>query len=231
MKIPARYLQPDSQAYSTHKQCVYYDILVDDRLVESSAPGRHFSFSGTIFVCLTCLSPSISATFPNHNIFAYLKTSPYVFSSVTSPEKAIRQGSRNICMISSYPASLSSWIPLEWWAAEQPDNRVYRYRGQLCSEPEIICFGWWQAIFWNELSDWSWNSMQTIVRPISLRARAKQGSVLGPYECSKIFMNIEQLLQVNDAFRLDLEKYRRQNSAESSFGEICLTHVRISFTV
>lgn len=73
--------------------------------------------------------------------------------------------------------------------------------------------------------------MQTIVRPISLRARAKQGSVLGPYECSKIFMNIEQLLQVNDAFRLDLEKYRSQNSTESSFGEICLTHVRISFTV
>ncbi|KAI7884422.1 hypothetical protein K492DRAFT_204753 [Lichtheimia hyalospora FSU 10163] len=67
--------------------------------------------------------------------------------------------------------------------------------------------------------------VSSIVQPIRSRARDKQRSILGPYECSKIFMNVEQLLQANEAFRLDLARY--QSSAVSmNFGDMCLMHMR-----
>ncbi|KAI9278409.1 Dbl homology domain-containing protein [Phascolomyces articulosus] len=88
----------------------------------------------------------------------------------------------------------------------------------------------------------------SIVHPIRMRARDKQKRILGPYECGKVFMNIEQILQVNEAFRLDLARYQstssnnNNNTATSGtgneadpssqqqqqldFGEICLIHLR-----
>ncbi|KAI7861002.1 Dbl homology domain-containing protein [Circinella umbellata] len=77
----------------------------------------------------------------------------------------------------------------------------------------------------------------TIVHPIRTRARDKQKRILGPYECGKVFMNIEQILQVNEAFRLDLARYQSTvitgtttttttPSQTIDFGEMCLNHLR-----
>ncbi|KAI9315288.1 hypothetical protein BX666DRAFT_2028858 [Dichotomocladium elegans] len=67
--------------------------------------------------------------------------------------------------------------------------------------------------------------VSSIVQPIRSRAKDKQQSILGLYECNKIFMNIEQILQANEAFRLDLARY--QSMGDMDFGEICLMHASV----
>ncbi|ORZ02618.1 hypothetical protein BCR43DRAFT_481839 [Syncephalastrum racemosum] len=72
-------------------------------------------------------------------------------------------------------------------------------------------------------------SLQTFINSIVHRVRAKtrdrHSLILGPYECNKIFMNIEQILQVNQSFLADLVRFQKESNP-GNFGDMCLSHIR-----
>jgi hypothetical protein len=48
--------------------------------------------------------------------------------------------------------------------------------------------------------------------------------ILKPFNCTKIFLNIDQILSVNQAFVKELRNYQKNPDA-TSFGDICEAHV------
>lgn len=44
-------------------------------------------------------------------------------------------------------------------------------------------------------------------------------------------MNVEQLLQANEAFRLDLARYQSSAAVSMNFGDMCLMHVSLTVGV
>ncbi|KAI8138256.1 hypothetical protein BJV82DRAFT_673801 [Fennellomyces sp. T-0311] len=146
--------------------CVYYDVLVEDRLVDSTN---------------TCYGQ---------------------FYQVISASSAQPIRPRQASFISS-AAEQRRFVKND----ERRDNLISEF---ICTEDNYVA----------NLRAF----ITSIVYPIRSRARDKQRKILGPYECGKIFMNIEQVLQVNEAFRLDLARY--QSSPHMDFGEMCLMHLR-----
>ncbi|KAI8391325.1 uncharacterized protein BYT42DRAFT_556500 [Radiomyces spectabilis] len=65
-----------------------------------------------------------------------------------------------------------------------------------------------------------------IVHPIRTRTKDKHQTILGLYECNKIFMNIEEILQVSEAFCKDLCRYRDAAGQGINFGDLCLKHLK-----
>jgi hypothetical protein len=66
---------------------------------------------------------------------------------------------------------------------------------------------------------------QVFARPLRSYAKDKRHFVLGLYECNCLFMNIEMLLEANQAFLDDLYRWRQPGSS-LLFGDICATHVK-----
>ncbi|CAM0142254.1 hypothetical protein VKS41_002265 [Umbelopsis sp. WA50703] len=61
-------------------------------------------------------------------------------------------------------------------------------------------------------------------RPLRSYSQDRMNCILKPFNCTKIFLNIDQILSVNQAFVKDLRNYQKNPNA-TSFGDICEAHV------
>ncbi|GAB5588787.1 hypothetical protein Unana1_03687 [Umbelopsis nana] len=66
--------------------------------------------------------------------------------------------------------------------------------------------------------------VDVFARPLRSYAQDRMNSILKPFNCTKIFLNIDQILNVNEAFAEDLRKYQN-NPETASFGDICDAHI------
>jgi hypothetical protein len=72
--------------------------------------------------------------------------------------------------------------------------------------------------------------VDVFARPLRSYSQDRMNSILKPFNCTKIFLNIDQILSVNEAFAEDLRKYQN-NPEAASFGDICDAHVGVNFIV
>lgn len=68
--------------------------------------------------------------------------------------------------------------------------------------------------------------VDVFARPLRSYSQDRMNSILKPFNCTKIFLNIDQILTVNEGFLEDLRKYQK-NPEAASFGAICDAHVRL----
>jgi RhoGEF domain len=68
--------------------------------------------------------------------------------------------------------------------------------------------------------------VDVFARPLRSYSQDRMNSILKPFNCTKIFLNIDQILSVNEGFLEDLRKYQK-NPEAASFGAICDAHVRL----
>ncbi|KAG2186736.1 hypothetical protein INT44_002962 [Umbelopsis vinacea] len=66
--------------------------------------------------------------------------------------------------------------------------------------------------------------VDVFVRPLRSYSQDRMNSILKPFNCTKIFLNIDQILSVNEGFLEDLRKYQK-NPETASFGAICDAHI------
>jgi hypothetical protein len=70
--------------------------------------------------------------------------------------------------------------------------------------------------------------VDVFARPLKSYSQDRMNSILKPFNCTKIFLNIDQILSVNEGFLKDLRKYQK-NPEATSFGDICDAHVCLNF--
>lgn len=68
--------------------------------------------------------------------------------------------------------------------------------------------------------------VDVFARPLRSYSQDRMNSILKPFNCTKIFLNIDQILSVNEGFLEDLRKCQK-NPEAASFGAICDAHVRL----
>lgn len=61
------------------------------------------------------------------------------------------------------------------------------------------------------------------MEPLRQFAKDRHNPIIGQYECSNIFMNIDEIIQVTEEFYRDLI-----SDHDTNLGNLCSAHVRIS---
>lgn len=69
--------------------------------------------------------------------------------------------------------------------------------------------------------------VQVIVQPLKAKSTNDRTAVLNQFKCTKIFLNIEQILAANERFLADLKQYEANPTEGLCLGEVCAVHVSI----